>query len=141
MDNDYSLNLLLAMTPEAVDIAQVDDMKSERGLVQAFAELQAISYVGFATLRELAEALEQGQNAKVWIVDGSFPEDDGKSLAFNAPKAIELIQRKYADATIILYSSDDHFEIAEKLGVIFKKKGAPSPDALVEEIAEMIERG
>ena len=105
------------------DIIQVEDDSDSREFLERFAQRQSLSYLGVGYLDALRDALKE-HSAKVYIVDGSFPDVEGGNEKGNGfVSAIELIRDRYADAQIILHSgqwdTEDH---AEELGVVAMNK-------------------
>jgi len=116
------------------DIIQVEDDPDHREFISSNAVRCTLTYLCVGSLKELERVL-QDNNARVWLVDGLFPEEEGGAVLYNAPRAIDTIRETYPDARILLFSSYRRAQkTAEEMGVDFKDKGRYLARDLVEEI-------
>ena len=120
------------------DIVQIDDDTTLRKDMQFISEANQQSYFGIGSLIELERCLSQTE-AKVWVVDGRFPREPGGQVLLLAGEAIQTIRAQYADAKIILYSSDINApRIAQSQNTKFLDKFRCTRLELVQKFKEMI---
>jgi phosphoribosylanthranilate isomerase len=125
--------------PSPLDILQIEDSQCTYEGAASAARKLGLQYLNVTTLNDLKRALEKGTNARIYLVDGKFPEENGGAITFNGDKAVRLIREKVgSDALIILLSGEMNIRsIAQNLNVEFIQKG---DDAIQDIITRLKER-
>lgn len=120
------------------DIIHVDDDPDEIELTGKYAEAGGLTYLAFSSLHALEEGLTSS-SARVFVVDGRFPREEGGPVVGLASEAVKLIRSCYADANIILYSLEENIaEIAQENGVNSISKKDTTARELVAKLKEML---
>jgi hypothetical protein len=120
------------------DIIHADDEVTERKFVEKCAQQSNLSYLGLSCLSALEMALPDN-SARIFVVDGWFPKQDGDPIRFLASEAIKCIRSYFPEAKIVLYSSSYEIEsIAEENMVYFRDKGKFTSRGLVEELKNIL---
>ena len=121
------------------DIIHVEDEKQIAADMQEDAKKAGLSCKSLASLTSLQAALTDGDNAGVWVIDGSFPDADRGRPVKNAPNAIEAIRAVRQGARIILFSSSlGSYANDDLQGVEFVDKGEKYTDKLVPDIKKIL---
>ncbi|MBW3023160.1 hypothetical protein KY308_03585 [Candidatus Woesearchaeota archaeon] len=119
------------------DIIQIEDDPHLAGVFSRSAKKHEVSYLRVSSLKELESCLAEKNYAKVYIVDGNFPEAEGERIQFLAPKALEMIKKHCLESKVILYSSNDLSKLAEENNAEYVSKGVVAV-RLVEKIKQML---
>jgi len=119
------------------DIIHIEDDPIERRLFEKTAKREGMSFFGVGFLNELEKCLANENRAKVYVIDGNFPETEGGRILPLAPKALEMIRNSHLESNIILYSSNDLSKIAEEKNAEYINKSIVT-GKLMEKIKQMI---
>lgn len=122
------------------DIIHVDDSKDElKNMARAANEI-GFSYQGVTNLRSLEGVLKES-SARLYIVDGDFPELERSRVEFNAPKAINAIREKDESAKIVVFSGQPGYKKdAWKLDAEFRQKGVYTSRQFLAEFADKLKK-
>ena len=117
------------------DVIHLAGNSDDRELISSGVTRRYLHYLSVGSLKELESILPDNnpsRNDGLWLVDGSFPEEEGGPISFNAPRAIDLIRGTYPDSRILLYSADERASrTAEEMRVKFKDKNICTAEELV----------
>lgn len=107
---------------EQIDVIYVeDDVSNWREPMQRASERDELIYHGVGTLEELRMLLNE-KTARVFVVDGKFPEKVGKFPEFNAPRAIDLIRKVCGESIHIIVLSGEEESCFSGMKVEFHSK-------------------
>jgi len=120
------------------DIIHVEDNEEERRFVGEAAARQNLTYLGLSCLQALENSLPNS-SARIFVIDGKFPVDDGGIIERNASRAIAAIRLPYPQARMVLYSSEmDIDTLAGGLGVDHRSKSKFTARGLVTELVTIL---
>lgn len=106
---------------KTIDIIHIED---NHHITEALGELfkrRKISYHAVSSSEELDEVLKEAE-AKVYVIDDSFPGMSSGSIGKNYLSAIESVQERNSSAPIILFASKDLSDTAKIIGIDYINK-------------------
>ena len=105
------------------DIIQLDDEEGLTELIGMFLKKHSMSFHGEPNLKAFQDFYGEGNRAKLYVIDGKFPEAPRKPVVLNGPKAISWLRSQEPNANIAYYSSNfQAYDIAKELGVHYLEK-------------------
>lgn len=126
-----------------VDVIYVEDDSSLNRILGMLFDDASISTASARSLEGLKSILGTTR-ARVYILDGRFPEHDTDldkklSAPFNANKALEFIRATVGEAVVLLYSSEvNSHQIATEMGIEWADKNQRSLMPLIQKIQNLL---
>src|SRR3989344_3836947 len=110
-----------------VDVYILEDHEKSRELIELnLSLLKTITFRTGACQEDLDRFLREGRKARLYMIDGNYPDKAGGTVSFMAPLEIKKIRELDPQARIVLHSSmplEQLMREAGKLGVDYRLKG------------------